>query len=125
MPLQPSRIMGDFINYFIFSNKVQHLLFKNVTVSSNEGMLGLCVGVAVFTFVFEAIKSLRHYLVILQMKRRTEQSELSEEESKRKKDSALTSLNPSSKRTEKLKFHCLQTLLHMLQLTLGYMNCDI
>ncbi|GFY53462.1 low affinity copper uptake protein 2 [Trichonephila inaurata madagascariensis] len=114
------RIMGDFKNYFTFSNHVQHLLFKNVTVSSDEGMLGLCVGVAVFTFVFEAIKSLRHYLVILQMKRRTEQSELSADKNKREKG-ALTSLNPPSKRTEKLKFHCLQTLLHMLQLTLGYM----
>ncbi|GIX78752.1 copper transporter [Caerostris darwini] len=115
------RKMGDLKNYFLFSNTVQHLLFKDVTVSSNEGMFGLCVGVAVFTFVYEAIKSLRHYLVILQNKRKAEHLQHSEDKNIGKEDSTFTSLTLSSEKAEKLKFHCIQSVLHMIQLTLGYM----
>ncbi|CAL1274365.1 unnamed protein product [Larinioides sclopetarius] len=114
--------MGELKNYFTFSNHVENLLFKDVTVSSNEAMFGLCVGVAVFTFVYEAIKSLRHALVILQNKRRAKHSHSEDKQSENaKKDSAFTSLTPSSEKTEKLKFHCVQSLLHMLQLAMGYM----
>ncbi|KAF8781767.1 putative low affinity copper uptake protein 2 like protein [Argiope bruennichi] len=82
-------------------------------------MFGLCVGVAVFTFVYEAIKSLRHALVILQNKRKAKHSHTESETAK--KDSAFASLTPSSEKTEKLKFHCIQSLLHMIQLAMGYM----
>ncbi|KAG8195187.1 hypothetical protein JTE90_027931 [Oedothorax gibbosus] len=114
--------MTDFNHYFTFTNNVQDLLFKDVTVSSNGGMVGLCFGVAVFTFLYEVIKSLRHYLVVLQMKQRENDMQLSDDEHIRKNGPLFSSLDPSTaKKMQRLKFHCLQTLLHMLQLTMGYM----
>ncbi|XP_054720045.1 probable low affinity copper uptake protein 2 [Uloborus diversus] len=105
--------MPDFQNYFTFSSNVQNLLFKNLSANSDGGMFGLCMGVAVFTFLYEAVKALRHYLVILQMRQR---SSTSYDLSQIVYQCIITNVI-----FYRLKFHVLQTMLHMLQLTMGYM----
>ncbi|KFM82184.1 hypothetical protein X975_05921, partial [Stegodyphus mimosarum] len=80
-------------------------------------MFGLCIGVAFFTIVYEVVKSLRHYLVILQMKTKDSSNTIHSEAGRH--SSLFRRLNPSLQKTiERLKYHCLQTLLHMLQLTM-------
>ncbi|XP_015930199.1 high affinity copper uptake protein 1 [Parasteatoda tepidariorum] len=115
--------MAEIQHYFIFSNRVENLLFKDISVSSNGGIVGLCFGVALFTFMYEVMKSLRHYLVMLQMRRQNNsEPESPEHEIMNPKNiHSVLSKKPSKKFLERLKFHALQTILHMIQLTMGYM----
>lgn len=59
-------------DYFEFSTHVENLLFRGLTVSSLGGMLGLCLGVAAFSVLYESITASRHYLVEVQ--KQTQQS---------------------------------------------------
>ncbi|GFY70044.1 uncharacterized protein TNIN_329431 [Trichonephila inaurata madagascariensis] len=50
-------------SYLEFDFRVEDLLFKGLTVDSGIGMVGLCIAVAVFTFMYETMKTLRQRLV--------------------------------------------------------------
>ncbi|GIY20402.1 copper transporter [Caerostris extrusa] len=50
-------------SYLEFGCKVEDLLFKGLTTESCYGMVGLCLSVAVFTFIYETIKTLRQKFV--------------------------------------------------------------
>lgn len=63
------------------------------------GLFGLCVGVAVFTFLYEAIKSLRHYLVILQIRRRDGPDNSLTESNNASHHNLFSCLNPSPQKT--------------------------
>lgn len=73
--------------------------FTNSIFSFMTGIFGLCVGVAVFTFLYEAIKALRHYLVILQMQKRDNPNFVLPERNGSSHHNLFSWLNSSSQKT--------------------------
>lgn len=85
---------------FIFITFIKLLSFESYNISFVlTGMFGLCVGVAVFTFLYEAVKALRHYLVILQMRRRDSSNVSTPETSRASQHNLFSWLNPSPQKT--------------------------
>ncbi|KAK8777400.1 hypothetical protein V5799_029253 [Amblyomma americanum] len=49
-------------SYFEFSTHVENLLFRGLSASSLGGMLGMCLGVAAFSVLYESITASHHYV---------------------------------------------------------------
>ncbi|KAL1421224.1 hypothetical protein MTO96_023202 [Rhipicephalus appendiculatus] len=109
-------------SYFEFSSHVENLLFRGLSASSLGGMLGMCLGVAAFSVLYESITASRHYVTEVHKQSLWAPSQRSRLEAS--PDASQVNLlygHMDAERWGKLKFRLLQTLLHALQLTLGFL----
>ncbi|XP_076352247.1 protein SLC31A2-like [Tachypleus tridentatus] len=113
-------------SYFQFSYHVENLLFKGLGSSTVEGFIGLCVGVAIFTVCYESVKLLRHYLTQRLRKSPPQNASVSRcsshESAANKSDVPLVHRRFFDVFTSLwLRYHLIQTVLHMVQVIMGYM----
>lgn len=89
------------MSYF-FSSTVYNFLFKGVNVVTTWGMVSLCIGLASLSLLAEGFKVARSLLL---------------------KVATSSSGSGCSRYTtnERVKFHILQTFLHVIHLTIGYL----
>ncbi|CAN7994070.1 unnamed protein product [Ixodes hexagonus] len=125
-------VMMEQHSYFEFTTHVENLLFRGLTSSSlggespsaSNGLLGLCLGVAAFSVLYESITASRHYLVEVQ--KQTPQSTWEPRSERSRLECA-----PGESQVDLLygtmdahrwtrRFHMVQTLLHALQVTMGF-----
>ncbi|XP_022252381.1 high affinity copper uptake protein 1-like [Limulus polyphemus] len=114
-------------SYFEFSYHVENLLFKGLGSSTVGGFVGLCVGVAIFTVFYESVKLLRHYLTQRLRRSSSESATVSrcssrESEANKSEDAPLVHRRFFDVLTSLwLRYHLIQTVLHMVQVVMGYM----
>ncbi|XP_022256623.1 probable low affinity copper uptake protein 2 [Limulus polyphemus] len=114
-------------SYFEFSYHVENLLFKGLGSSTVGGLFGLCIGVAVFTVLYESIKQFHHYLAEkcqenLLLGANVSRCNSQESETNRSDDIPLVQQQLFDILTsERLKCHLFQTVLHTVQVVMGYM----
>ncbi|KAG0427115.1 hypothetical protein HPB47_025789 [Ixodes persulcatus] len=112
-------VMMGHHSYFEFTTHVENLLFKGLTSSSLGGLLGLCLGVAAFSVLYESITASRHYLVEVQ--KQTPQSTW-EPRSERSRLECAPGESQVDLLYGTMDAHrwTRQTLLHGLQVTMGF-----
>ncbi|XP_045136469.1 uncharacterized protein LOC123519322 isoform X2 [Portunus trituberculatus] len=86
---------------YYFSGTVYDFLFSGVNVVTTWGMVSLCMGLASLSLLSEGFKVARSLLLKVATSSRD------------------TSCNRYNK-SERVKFHVLQTVLHIIHLTIGY-----
>ncbi|GFQ88209.1 uncharacterized protein TNCT_429611 [Trichonephila clavata] len=104
-------------SYLEFDFRVEDLLFKGLTVDSGIGMVGLCIAVAVFTFMYETMKTLRQRLVSSLGKVNHDIRYVGESHSER---SMLVEMKESHQRWNRIRVHTIHAFLYMIQVTMGY-----
>lgn len=108
-------------SYMEFTTHVENLLFKGVSVSSVGGLLGLCFGVATFSVLYESIVASRHHLAQLQKKGKMASARSRLETTQGDDDHIhLIYTRLDQQQWSKLKFHLLQSVLHILQVAIGF-----
>ncbi|XP_027217943.2 uncharacterized protein [Penaeus vannamei] len=85
---------------FYFSSKVYDFLFYGVNITTTWGMVSLCLGLVSLSILAEGFKVARSQLLKVAMSRRT----------------GCTKYEVP----ERIKFHILQSFLHVIHLTIGY-----
>ncbi|KAG8186188.1 hypothetical protein JTE90_008718 [Oedothorax gibbosus] len=105
-------------SYLEFDYHVDDLLFKGLSISSVGGMVGLCIFVALFTFVYETVKTLRQKLVSSLGKTLQQEAAARDAHSER---SMLVEMQESEHKWKRLKIHTIHAFLYMVQVTMGYL----
>ncbi|XP_042858187.1 high affinity copper uptake protein 1-like isoform X3 [Penaeus japonicus] len=107
---------------FYFSSKVYDFLFYGVNITTTWGMVSLCLGLVSLSILAEGFKVARSQLLKVAMSRRTGCTKYEVPE----RSPLLMSQSFLGRRNEKLlykrrvKFHILQSFLHIIHLTIGY-----
>ncbi|XP_055942837.1 high affinity copper uptake protein 1-like [Argiope bruennichi] len=104
-------------SYLEFGFEVEDLLFKGLTIKSGVGMVGLCISVAIFTFMYETIKTLRQKLVSSLGKTSRDFHYMNESHSER---SMLVEIKESQQNWNRIRVHTIHAFLYMIQVTMGY-----
>uniref|UniRef100_T1IYV7 Copper transport protein n=1 Tax=Strigamia maritima TaxID=126957 RepID=T1IYV7_STRMM len=96
---------------FEFTTTIKNLLFENVNISTVTGLIIACILITLLSGIYELIHFFRQYLIY------------------KTKSSCQIPLNESSqlcckdepiRTTVKIQIHCAQSLLHMVQVLIGY-----
>ncbi|KFM65727.1 High affinity copper uptake protein 1, partial [Stegodyphus mimosarum] len=104
-------------SYLEFGFHVEDLLFKGLTTESVGGMVALCISVAIFTFIYETVKTVRQKLVSSLGKSSLDSGSRNESHSER---SMLVEMKESHLQWKRLRIHTLHAFLYMIQVTMGY-----
>ncbi|XP_064116292.1 high affinity copper uptake protein 1-like isoform X1 [Macrobrachium nipponense] len=110
------------MSYYL-SSTVYDFFFKGVNVTTTWGMVSLCLGLMSLSVVMEGFKVARSQLMKLSQSRRLGTSRYGPSE----RSPLIVSQSVLARRNEKLlfgrrvRFHILQTFLHLIHLTIGYL----
>lgn len=109
-------------SYLEFGFHVEDLLFKGLTIQSVGGMVGLCISVAIFTFVYESVKTMRQKLVSSLGKSDHGDSDRNFLQDDRHSEwSMLVEMRESQWKWKRLRVHTIHAFLYMIQVTMGYL----
>ncbi|XP_015907223.1 high affinity copper uptake protein 1 [Parasteatoda tepidariorum] len=104
-------------SYLEFDFHVEDLLFKGLTIESVSGMVGLCICVAIFTFIYETVKTLRQKLVASLGKSQQEYAAMEI----RSERAMLVEMKETNYKWKRFRIHAIHALLYMVQVTMGYL----
>ncbi|XP_069993103.1 high affinity copper uptake protein 1 isoform X5 [Penaeus vannamei] len=107
---------------FYFSSKVYDFLFYGVNITTTWGMVSLCLGLVSLSILAEGFKVARSQLLKVAMSRRTgcTKYEVPERSPLLMSQSFLGRRNEKLLYKRRIKFHILQSFLHVIHLTIGY-----
>ncbi|XP_063594011.1 high affinity copper uptake protein 1-like [Penaeus indicus] len=107
---------------FYFSSKVYDFLFYGVNITTTWGMVSLCLGLVSLSILAEGFKVARSQLLKVAMSRRTgcTKYEVPERSPLLMSQSFLGRRNEKLLYKRRIKFHVLQSFLHVIHLTIGY-----
>lgn len=110
--------MGGMHMTFYFGNDAT-ILFAPWKVTTWQGMLWSCIIVLVVSFAYEGLKTFRQRLLKVAKAQRSEDSTNSEETN----EDNVMFLSPTRWRQNRCRvvLHLIQTSLHLIQITVGYM----
>ncbi|XP_053652196.1 uncharacterized protein [Cherax quadricarinatus] len=107
---------------YYFSSTVYDFLFKGVNIITTWGMVSLCLGLVSLSVLAEGFKVARSQLLKVAASRKTgcNKYDIPERSPLLMSESFLGRRNQKLLYKRRVKFHILQSFLHILHLTVGY-----